>query len=58
MLCNNDAVAVGTVTHDNGVSSPEVEGAYFEISFFRKAGRLPVHFRFRLKYLGIRNLAR
>lgn len=58
MLCYNYAVAVCTVSHHYGVSTPKVEGAYFEIAFFRKAGRLPVHFRFRLKYSGIRNLFR
>ena len=49
MLCYNNAVAVFTVSHHYGVNTPEVEGAYFKIAFFRKALRLPVHFRFRLK---------
>lgn len=56
MLCYNYAVAVCTVSHHHGISTPEVEGAHFEIAFFRKAGRLPVHFCLRLKYLGTRSL--
>lgn len=53
MLCYNNAVAVCTVPHHYGVGTTEVEGAYFEIAFFRKAVRLTVDFRFRLKYLEI-----
>lgn len=56
MLCYNNAVAVCTVSHHYGISTPEVEGAHFKIAFFRKAVRLTVDFRFRLKYSEIRIL--
>lgn len=35
MLRYDNAVAVCTVSHHYGVSTPEVEGAYFEIAFLR-----------------------